>query len=273
MTDFIPSTSIDLSDPPKSGTKNIPSQRQRKKSINLQKPVQEPEVIQAIRSWRARDNRQWSDVEVQEFPAVFFYNLHQEEWRQNEVLSQKVLKYLSFESTNNQHILDVGSGTGWFSNLLVRQTNAKVTGLDLMDDQVQQAKKNFSHERLSYRTGDFFTSRLRKNSFDHLIFLHSLPWLGSMDQVVKRANSLLKSGGTIHIMGTSFPSPKKFDKARASFEEYCADKRMSAILEFYQLTPKTELERLGFTDMSAGSSFASLFGKKSAPCWYIRKKS
>lgn len=225
------------------------------------------ELMSAIGTWRKKDNRIWSDEEVLEFPNTFFYNLHREEWKSKEKMAQNLRSYLLTEGKSNYTALDVGCDCGWFSDMLSEGTSGNVLGIDLDISRVDQANKLFNKPNLSFRRGNFFTTRLRKNSFDHIILMDTHKWMPSLEQVVERSRYLLAAGGELHILNSSLPTVRSLKKAQDGYVEYCSDKLMSPILSHVGWTTKEDFINLGFEEMKTSSLRSRLFGKKQTGAW------
>lgn len=105
------------------------------------------------------------------------------------------------------------------------------------------------------------------------MFVDSLPWLGSLEAVMSRAQKLLAEGGTIHIINTNteFPMAKRLEKTRAAFEEYCEDKRMTDILPHYEIISRQDIDIAGFSDMNVSNALTQVFKRKTGFGWFMRK--
>ncbi len=229
-------------------------------------------LYQAIHTWRKKDNRNWKDIEVEEFPNTFFYNLHQQEWERKKELASSLIRHIAYHPSAQPAILDVGCGCGWLSHYFVQRSESTVTGIDLDAEQIFQAKKVFSHKRLSFYQEEFFQGQLPKQAFDLIIIMHALPWMPDLASVVKRSKALLRPEGQLHILGTPFEPARRMDKARNEWEEYCEDKQMESVLPHYQLFSKQDLMNVQAEVLSGDSLWKSLLGTRRPADWVMVRR-
>lgn len=248
MTDFDPHfsdlTTTDAgNERPESASSNPRSgSTGRRKSRKATNPPSGSPLLEAIRLWRDKDNRQWTDPEVEEFPEPFFYNLHQEEWQMKALFWEKFSQYL-LTKDQEMRILDVGSGCGWMAHAIAELGVGQVVGLELDPLQTDQAKRLFSHPKLRFTSGDFFRQPLPAESFDLVVLCDVMTWMPDVSETVNAAKYYLNPGGELHIMATPF---WKNDRARRQeyhrLQEYFEDKRLAQILDFYHLHLREDLE-------------------------------
>lgn len=253
-----------------------PQKTPRKKPLRIKKqPVLVKEDVAsskteqhyAIDQWRKKDNRIWSDEEVREFPHTFFYNLHQKEWEIKTQMAKAIQNYLFHEAKSVYSILDVGCGCGWLGNILSNFTKGSILGLDQDAGQIEQATRIFAKENLAFRTGDFYQTRLRKNSFDYIILIDAHQWLGSVEEITARATSLLTPGGELHILSSSLPAKRTIPKQQEAFTQYCADKLMPSVPQYFHWSSKEDFLANGFEELNTPSLLSKLFRKQKAGTW------
>lgn len=220
-----------------------------------------------IEKWRKKDNRIWSDEEAIEFPKTFFYNLHREEWAIKADMAEAIRTYLYHEATSVYSILEVGCGCGWFSNFLSNFTKGSILGIDQEASQIEQATRLFAKENLAFRKGEFFQTRLRKNSFDYIILVDSHQWLGSLDQIATRAKSLLAPGGELHILSSSLPTNRTIPKHKEAFSQYCSDKMMDSVPQHLHWASKEDFFANGFEELNPPTLVKRLFNRKKSGTW------
>jgi ubiquinone/menaquinone biosynthesis C-methylase UbiE len=100
--------------------------------------------------------------------------------------------------TNAKTILEVGSGTGFWLNLL-NQTGATMYGLDYSMGMLQQAKGQPAHLHLSRGLGTQLP--YRSATFDLLYCVDAIHHFGDHRAFILEAYRLLKPGGALAIIG------------------------------------------------------------------------
>jgi SAM-dependent methyltransferase len=151
-------------------------------------------------------------------------------------------------------ILEIGCGTGELAHFLARDTRAHVTGADLCEPFIAQAKASFGTDRLDFVTADLSKAediaRLGRkfravvgNGILHHLYFH-------IDDAVERLAQLLVPGGRFVFWEPNLFNPYVY--AIFSFKPL----RKLAKLEPDEMafTPRwisTHLERAGFTNVQA----------------------
>jgi SAM-dependent methyltransferase len=102
------------------------------------------------------------------------------------------------KQVNAKTILEVGSGTGFWLNLL-SQTNAKLFGLDYSMGMIRQAKGQPAPLSLSRGLGTQLP--YRSSAFDLLYCVDAIHHFGDHRAFIAEAYRLLKPGGALAIIG------------------------------------------------------------------------
>ena len=105
-----------------------------------------------------------------------------------------ILTELARQRVDSPTILDLGSGTGWMSNIL--SAYGEVTGVELSADAVEKARKNFP--QATFYSGDFFTIDFPKQ-FDFIVVSEVLEHFEDQKALVARIAELLRPGGAVVI--------------------------------------------------------------------------
>lgn len=112
-------------------------------------------------------------------------------------LSEKDDSFLNdfIEKLNkNDNILELGSGTGYYSFCLTKN-GMKVEAIDLSGEMIKLAKSRY-HE-IKFIKKDFRDLKYKKNSFDGVWAGYSLFYVNRKDflKIIKKIKNLLKPGG------------------------------------------------------------------------------
>jgi SAM-dependent methyltransferase len=109
--------------------------------------------------------------------------------------AENVLAVLERMALGRPRILDLGCGTGWFTEQLARFGPA--TGLDLNDDAMAQAAKRCPH--ITFIGGDIYEQRLERASFDLVVSLQVIAHVEDQPAFMQRVAELLAPGGHLVI--------------------------------------------------------------------------
>ncbi len=224
-------------------------------------------LLKAIRLWRKKDNRLWSDVEAEELPKTFFYNLHQAEWKEKSSLAQSLLSYFHHPDRLQSSILEVGCGCGWLSAALAKNHDGPVNGLDIDGVSINQAKKLFQAKNLRFVEANFFDPAMPQASFDQLIVMDALMWFPSIPQVIDQAIKYLRPGGEIHFLHHAFLPEKQLASAREKLQGYFQEKQMEAAFDQVHLHSQQELAAYPFERMIRPSWWGGLMRPQQESPW------
>lgn len=96
-----------------------------------------------------------------------------------------------------QTLLDIGCGTGYFSDLAFKQ-NIDVTGIDASKEFIEQAKKRNSE--IKFSTGEMEELPFTDNSFDVVCGFNSFQYAANMKNALLDAKRVLKNNGKLVVM-------------------------------------------------------------------------
>lgn len=152
---------------------------------------------------REKEGRSYSDEELRLLPRVARNHPHRREWTLRARSMQRLIRY-GLALPPAASLLEVGCGNGWLSAAIASQTGLDVTGLDPQGREISQARRVFGgQERLRFLQGEFFSLEDREN-FNIILFAASLQYFPHLGEVLHHSFRLLKPGGEVHIMDTSF---------------------------------------------------------------------
>lgn len=108
-------------------------------------------------------------------------------------------------TVDNPQILDVGCGTAWLENRLVRI--GRVTATDYADKVVMQASERFADQpNVRFVAGDFLTTELGdRGSYDAVVTVETISHFEDQIGFLKRIADLLKPGGIFVIASQNRP--------------------------------------------------------------------
>src|SRR5688572_12332470 len=125
-------------------------------------------------SLREKEGRVYSDDEVAVLPEINARHLHYGEWQMRKRSSRQLAQHLLGKG-REPAILEVGCGNGWLCHQLSAITAGKITGIDINDIELQQAKRVFGHIRnLEFIYGDIREGIVKSNQYDVIVFASSV---------------------------------------------------------------------------------------------------
>ena len=168
---------------------------------------------------RQKESRLYSDEQVADLPFIDPSHLHSKEWAVRKRSALRLVKYLD-KKRRPLTILEVGCGNGWLCGMISTLQNTRVTGSDINNSELNQAKRVFlNRPNLRFESGDFRNMDLNRK-FDVIIFAASIQYFPIFDSTVTKALTFLNRNGEIHILDSQFYNPDELDKARQRSYKY-----------------------------------------------------
>ncbi len=155
----------------------------------------------------------WFNKNLQSNSEVSYYNHSSNGYQNFRHLNQIEIINKNIEKLTNKNILDIGCGTGVFTELIRNDHKpSEIYGLDFISDAIQVAKSNF-------RQINFFVSKLpeikiQKKNFDFVIASEVIYYLNDNAQkiLINNIYDLLNKDGIIFItsaIGDDYLNEKK----------------------------------------------------------------
>jgi len=182
-------------------------------------------------SLRKKEGRIYTDDEVLELPYIADTHPLRMEWKVRQFSSKNLRRYLG-RKKRKLDILEIGCGNGWLSAKLASLPGATVTGLDINDTELLQAKRVFKKPNLVFVSGDIRRNRLNKQ-FDSIVFAASFQYFESVPEIVDCCLNYLSTGGEIHIIDTMFYTKAEAEKAAERSRRYFTSADSSSMQAFY----------------------------------------
>ena len=107
----------------------------------------------------------------------------------------------------NEKVLDLGCGAGGISEYISNETGAHVTGLDYAATAIETASRRTEakRDRLTFVQGDMNSLEFADHSFDKVISIDTIYWVGNIDEAIASLIRLLKPGGRLGIFVANTP--------------------------------------------------------------------
>jgi ubiquinone/menaquinone biosynthesis C-methylase UbiE len=183
-------------------------------------------------SLRQKENRIYTDDQVLHLPFIESSHLHAAEWEIRGRSATRLLKYLR-EKNRGLTILEAGCGNGWLTAKLGDLSGSTITGIDINEPELTQAKRIFrSRTNIHFSFSDIKNMPLDQK-FDMVVFAASFQYFPSFDQTVGKALSILHPGGEIHILDSPFYRGPEIADAEQRSEIYYRSVGYPEMSKFY----------------------------------------
>lgn len=154
-----------------------------------------------------------------------------------------------------QYILDVGMGTGWFTNRLTYFfPDSIVVGLDFAPGMIEWAKKY--NEGFRIIEGDARALPFKPNTFDIIVSNLSYQWIRSLEEAFGLCHGLLKDNG---LFCFNMFGRKTFDELFIALESSIDKKSESEQILIKRLVTQEEvreiLQKAGFRNIELNQEF------------------
>jgi len=110
-------------------------------------------------------------------------------------MANNLLSYLPNENINS--ILEIGSGTGYFTNLLLKKyPNSKIDICDISSHMLEESKKKFSNKINKYILGDIETIKFN-SKYDLIVSNATFQWFNHLEDTVLYLKTLINKNSKI----------------------------------------------------------------------------
>ncbi len=181
---------------------------------------------------RGKENRLYTDDQVMELPLIQSSHVHSGEWAIRKRSARRLLNYLRKQS-RQMSILETGCGNGWLCARLGEISGADVTGIDVNESELNQAKRVFRNKtNIQFLAGDIGIALLDKK-FDIVVFAASIQYFPSVGLTLEKAFSIMNPGGEIHILDSPFYADSEIEDAERRSYNYYYSIGHSEMIPFY----------------------------------------
>ena len=184
-------------------------------------------------SLRQKEGRLYSDEELMQLPFIARSHLHYKEWLTRRSALKKLIHYINTKGSDVD-ILEVGCGNGWLCAQLASITTGKVTGIDINNTELEQARRVFNRKKnlhfVNPQPDDTF---FNEKKFDIILFAASIQYFRSLKEVFDIALNHLYANGEIHIIDSHFYKPSAVAAARQRTKDYYASMAFDDLANYY----------------------------------------
>lgn len=181
---------------------------------------------------RKKEGRLHSDEVVARLPDFARGHPLTDEWRARSTSASRLTRYL-VRQPKPLHILDLGCGNGWLSNLL-SQSGHFVTGTDVNRFELRQASRVFStNPRLSFVEAEADFLPFKAKTFDLILLASVIQYFEDLPALLRLLSSHLKPRGEIHLMDSPLYADEELSDAVQRSRDYFSSLGFPEMAEHY----------------------------------------
>lgn len=201
---------------------------------------------------RKREGRLYDDETLRRLPHVSHNDPHFHEWKLRASSARRLIRYLRRDPP--RHLLDVGCGNGWLSNMLAEHLGKaiSITAIDRNIMELEQARRVFGRPGLEFLHAEIFSESLSREYFDVILFAASIQYFSSLNDLIPRCMELLRKGGEIHCIDTNFYAQGSEAGAAERSRAYYARLGVADMSRFYFHHTRSEMLRFGARNLNGG---------------------
>ncbi|NEU07713.1 methyltransferase domain-containing protein [Flavihumibacter sp. R14] len=217
---------------------------------------------------RRKERRVYSDDEVRVLPQISSKHEHYREWKIRSQSERRLVHYLK-EKQKPLNILEVGCGNGWLSKHLSEIPLSHVTGVDVNQEELNQAERLFKAENLKFIPGDIRSGVLQDRLFDIIVLAASVQYFSSIQGILDACLLHLEPVGEIHVIDTHFYRKSEVSEARKRSEAYYKSIGSPEMAGHYFHHCLEDLSQYNYRIMKNPSVLQSIIGGVKSPFPWI----
>jgi ubiquinone/menaquinone biosynthesis C-methylase UbiE len=169
---------------------------------------------------REKEKRVYTNEQVALLPEISSSHPYHHEWIVRQHSSEQLVRYLTGKR-RALNMLEVGCGNGWMAAKLSAIPKATVTGMDINETELNQARAVFKKDNLRFVYDTVREGIFPDQQFDVVVFAACLPYFSSLN-ILRLLFPILAPNGEIHILDTPFYKPDEVAGARERMKAYYA---------------------------------------------------
>ena len=220
-------------------------------------------------SLRKKEGRMYTDNEVAKLPLINNTHPYFKEWAIRRRSLKKLQEYI-IHRNNEPDILEIGCGNGWLSAQLATVTSGQVTGIDINETEVEQAKRVFHHiPNLDFKHCGLQDAILQDKKFDLIVFAASIQYFASLKNIITEAMTYLTLQGEIHIIDSSFYKQSEIAAAAKRTKNYFNTTGFEAMAGYYFHHSIEDVKKFNCTILFDPTSLFNRFSKHKTPFYHL----
>jgi ubiquinone/menaquinone biosynthesis C-methylase UbiE len=219
---------------------------------------------------RRREKRVLPDSEVMFLPDIDASHIYFDEWKIRKRSSKRLTAYLQ-KKNKPLKILEIGCGNGWLSSKCAAIAGSEVTGIDVNDEEITQARRLFKKDNLEFRCDSFHPKKFSGEKFDIILFAASIQYFPSLKTILNNALSCLAEKGEIHILDSHFYKSSEIKSAAMRTKDYYSVLGYPEMAAYYFHYSLDELDEFDYKVLTNPRSAYNTFAKKEPFYWIAIK--
>lgn len=179
---------------------------------------------------REIEGRIYADDLVLQLPFLPSKSRHFKEWKLRAKSADRFITYI--KDKRFRHLLELGCGNGWFINRCAPHVE-KATGIDVNEQELEQAKRVFQTENLSFYSWDVFSPKPFEKKIDCIVLNAVVQYFPDFKKLIERLKELLDEGGEIHLIDSPFYSSNQVEQAKQRSVDYFSKMGVPEMAEYY----------------------------------------
>lgn len=238
----------------------------RNKTNNID-PVFETQYLAA----RKKEARLYDDETIKMLPYINSSHPLYHEWMIRKESAQRLIKYCRKKQLSK--ILEVGCGNGWLSNMLAEHTKAKIIGIDVNLNELEQASRVFKKPNLCFIYDELISPGFLNQKFDLIIFAASIQYFPSLRNIIALALQKTSPAGEIHILDSFLYSASALSAASKGSEQYYQSLEIPGMVHHYFHHTFEDLQLFHYEQLYNPRAFINkAFRYKNPFPWFCIKK-
>lgn len=221
-------------------------------------------------SVREKEERTLTDQEVKLLPNTLKSNKNYHEWQLRKKSTLRFIAYLK-NKKSALNILDIGCGNGWFTNKIASLNHTIVDGIDINQEELEQAARVFKVENLRFIYADLFEAKSTFiNCYDIITLNASIQYFEDIEKLIMVLKTFLKPQGEIHVLDSPFYKKSKIEAATQRTKEYYNSLDAPEMSQFYYHHSKDIFKDATVLYSPKKSILERLFLPKDIPFYWIK---
>ncbi len=191
---------------------------------------------------RKKEGRICSDEELIHLPDVLPGHPHFNEWLARKESTHRLRHYMG-KKKPPQKVLELGCGNGWLSHRLSCLQRCEVTGTDVNQTELEQARRVFAHApNLHFVQGGIDAEELKGKGFDLIVLASCVQYFPELNTILSLCLQKLKKAGELHILDSPFYKPAEKEAARLRTVNYFKEMGFPAMASHYHHHSLSDLQ-------------------------------
>jgi trans-aconitate methyltransferase len=185
---------------------------------------------------RAREGWLFNDDDLRHLPVSGYPEAQRKIWSWRRHSLARLVRHMRRVSRQGSFsVLDLGCGNGWMSHYLSEKfPNAKILGIDINRQELEQAQRVFQRDNLQFRSFDLLSDALLPERFDFVVIAGVIQYFPNLQAIQARLIQHLLPGGEIHVIDSNFYKNEELrTKARIASQNYFQQQGSSTMGGFY----------------------------------------